>query len=704
MDKIEQGWVTDRPNISNEQITTFLSTHYTIHTAVLKPLPGERDRSYIVEAIDGRKYIFKIANTLEKRENLDLQNKVFEHLAQNAPDLPCQRLLPASSGQTTLTIEDEDGRPFFARLLTYLPGRPFAEVHPHPPELLENLGRHLAQLDKALSNFDHPIAHRPFHWRASETAGTIRRHLQAITDPARRSLVRHFLNLFEHNTVPMLLAFRRGVIHNDPNDYNILVDQDETGKPYIAGLIDFGDTVHAPLICEAAVAAAYAIFDKDDPIEASTSIVKGYHQVYPLIAEELSSLYELIAIRICLSVTVSAFQQQLRPDDKYLSISEKPGWEALEKLVGYDPLIVENRFRAACDLPPHPTKSKIENLALRQSHIGPSLSISYQKPLKILRGFRQYLYDENGRRYLDCVNNVAHVGHCHPTVVEAGQRQMALLNTNTRYLHDLLAEYAERLTATFPDPLNVCYFVCSGSEANELALRLAQTYTDRKDILVVDGAYHGNTARLVDISPYKFNGRGGQGQADYVHITPMPDGYRGQHKGQGIETGEAYARQVLSQMVLAETQGHPIGAFICESLLGCGGQIVLPDGYLAKAFEAVRNSGGVCIADEVQVGFGRVGRSFWGFELQGVVPDIVTLGKPMGNGHPIAAVITTPEIAATFANGMEYFNTFGGNPVSCAIGMAVLDVIEEEGLQENALVVGRYLLTQLQTLQTNHRD
>ncbi|MFZ0548222.1 MAG: aminotransferase class III-fold pyridoxal phosphate-dependent enzyme, partial [Candidatus Promineifilaceae bacterium] len=297
---------------------------------------------------------------------------------------------------------------------------------------------------------------------------------------------------------------------------------------------------------------------------------------------------------------------------------------------------------------------------------------------------------------------VAHVGHCHPAVVEAGQRQMALLNTNTRYLHDLLAAYAERLCATFPEPLSVCYFVCSGSEANELALRLAQTTTGRKGILVVDGAYHGNTSALVEISPYKFNGPGGQGQADHVHIAEMPDGFRGRYKGQTAETGRRYAKHVKEAVKTAATNNHPIAAFICESLLGCGGQIVLPEGYLTAAFEAVREGGGVCIADEVQVGFGRVGRHFWGFELQSVVPDIVTLGKPMGNGHPLAAVVTTPEIAAAFANGMEYFNTFGGNPVSCAIGMAVLDVIEEEGLQEHAGEVGRYLKEGLTALKEQH--
>jgi 4-aminobutyrate aminotransferase-like enzyme len=338
----------------------------------------------------------------------------------------------------------------------------------------------------------------------------------------------------------------------------------------------------------------------------------------------------------------------------------------------------------------------------RTEHIGKSLSISYQKPLKFVRGSMQYLYDEEGRAYLDAVNNVSHVGHCHPRVVRAGQEQMAVLNTNTRYLHDNLVCYAERLCATLPETLSVCFFVCSGSEANELALRLARTYTGQKDMIVVDAAYHGNTTSLIEISPYKFDGPGGIGAPPYVHKVPMPDVYRGEHKRKDPHAGEKYAQYV--EKTILEIQKHQgnVAAFICESLPGCGGQIVLPGHYLKEAYDYVRKTGGVCIADEVQVGFGRVGTHFWGFETQGVVPDIVTMGKPIGNGHPLAAVVTTPEIAASFNNGMEYFNTFGGNPVSCAIGLAVLDVIAEEGLQENALRVGTHLMDKLRSLMYKH--
>jgi 4-aminobutyrate aminotransferase-like enzyme len=320
-----------------------------------------------------------------------------------------------------------------------------------------------------------------------------------------------------------------------------------------------------------------------------------------------------------------------------------------------------------------------------------------------VKGYRQYLYDDEGRAYLDAVNNVAHVGHCHPRVVQAAREQMAVLNTNTRYLHENIARLAERLCATMPDPLSVCFFVCSGSEANELALRLAHTHTKGTEIICVDGAYHGNTTSLIDISPYKFDGPGGRGASSHVHKVIMPDVYRGPYKADDEGAGKKYAGEVGEGIEQIQRSGKRLSAFICESALGCGGQIILPDGYLKDAHRHIREAGGVYIADEVQTGLGRVGSHFWAFEIQGVVPDIVTIGKPLGNGHPVAAVVTTPEIAASFDNGMEYFNSFGGNPVSSAVGLAVLDVIQEESLQDNALKVGAHLKAALEALKSKHQ-
>jgi 4-aminobutyrate aminotransferase-like enzyme/Ser/Thr protein kinase RdoA (MazF antagonist) len=347
---------------------------------------------------------------------------------------------------------------------------------------------------------------------------------------------------------------------------------------------------------------------------------------------------------------------------------------------------------------PPESPSKAETLETRRRLFGGNLSIAYRDPVKVVRGWRQYLFDDVGRRYIDAYNNVPHVGHAHPRVVAAGQRQMALLNTNTRYLNDVVNEYAERLTATFPTPLSVCYLVNSASEANELALRLVRAYTRRRDMIVLEAAYHGNTTGLIDLSPYKHASRGGAGAPDWVHTVPIPDVYRGAFKATDPNAGAQYARYVAGVVKKLEESGQGVGGFIAETCPSVGGQIILPPGYLADVYRHVRAAGGVCIADEVQTGLGRMGTSFWAFEDHGVVPDIVVAGKPLGNGHPIGAVVTTPEIAAAFDNGMEFFSTFGGNTVSCAIGLAVLDVLRDEGLQGHALRVGERMLSRLRPL------
>jgi len=360
------------------------------------------------------------------------------------------------------------------------------------------------------------------------------------------------------------------------------------------------------------------------------------------------------------------------------TLAERDLWES----VSPDPnllLGLPGGFRA------EPSRTTADVLAARRSSLSSALSISYREPLRIVRGRGAHLYDEHGTEYLDLVNNVCHVGHAHPRVVRAAAEQMARLNTNTRYLHDLIVTYARRLTATLPDPLSVVFLVNSGSEANDLALRLARAHTGARELLVLDHAYHGNLASLIEISPYKFAGPGGAGRPEHVHVCALPR-----------SAGDA-------DDVRRHAEGRAVAAFIAESLPGVAGQVVLPDGYLEAAYAHARAARAVCIADEVQVGFGRVGSAFWAFELGGVVPDIVTLGKPIGNGHPIGAVVTTPQVARSFETGMEYFNTFGGNPVSCAAGLAVLDVIADERLQEHAARLGARMLAGLRELAKRHQ-
>jgi len=270
---------------------------------------------------------------------------------------------------------------------------------------------------------------------------------------------------------------------------------------------------------------------------------------------------------------------------------------------------------------------------------------------------------------------------------------MALLNTNSRYLHENINKLTEEILATLPDELSVVHFVNSGSEANELALRMVKTVTGEKDFIASEVGYHGNTNATIDVSSYKFDGKGGQGQSEYTHIFPLPDSFRGKYRG--TQTGKKYAYEVQTCIDSIRAKGRRVAGMIVEPIISCGGQIVLPEGFLLQSYDYVRAAGGLCISDEVQVGCGRIGKTFWGFQLHNVIPDIITIGKPLGNGHPVAAVVCTREVADKFANGMEYFNTFGGNPVSCAIGTEVLNVIKREKLQEKALNVGNYLKKEL---------
>lgn len=689
--------IRDRPRFSAEAARLLARDVYGLQV-IADPLPSERDQNFLLLRGGQPSWVLKIANKHEKRPVLALQNEALDLLARRDPLLPVPRVLPSLAGEH-IALAAGEASDYMIRLFSYLPGKSLAEIGFHSPALLAEIGRFLGRVDASLAGFSHPAAQRTLLWSVFQADEVVGGNLDLLPDEPRRGIVARRLEAFRQHTLPSLSHFRVGVIHNDANDHNVLVYSTESGEQGVAGLLDFGDVIWGPVVYEVAVAAAYVMQNAADPLASAAQLIAGYHQRFPLTMTEVDALHDLIAIRLCTTVVLAAKHAAQDPGRPYLSISEDGAWRVLRALDVLDRRQAIKRYRQACGFGPWPGDAAVRRETLLQRRnqiIGPSLSLSYEEPLHIVRGYGQYLYSETGRAYIDCVNNVAHVGHCHPAVVAAGQRQMAILNTNTRYLHDNLLRYAERLSGVLPDPLNVCYFVCSGSEANELALRMVRTVTGRKHMIVLDGAYHGNTATLIDHSPYKHDGPGGSGRPDHVLKAPMPDPYRGLHTG--ADAGQRYADEVQSIVEgLVATGAGPAG-IICEPLMGCGGQIVPPVGFLDQAFALVRRAGGLCIADEVQVGFGRVGSHFWAFQSQGAVPDIVTLGKPIGNGHPLGAVVTTVEIAQAFANGMEYFNTFGGNPVSCAIGLAVLDVIEEEGLQARAQRVGQVLQIGLQQL------
>jgi 4-aminobutyrate aminotransferase-like enzyme/Ser/Thr protein kinase RdoA (MazF antagonist) len=678
----------------------------------VRPLPGEYDDNFHLVTSDGRGYVLKIMHAARESSFVDMQCHALTHLAERAPHLALPRVIPSSSGELFKRVQVADGSRRIVWLLTFLPGSTLAEVSPHGPELLESLGRFLAEVDAALLDFSHSAANRILKWDLSRSHWAFEK-ISFIADPQRRALAEHFLNLFEEEAVSRFHRLRRSVIYGDANDHNVLVSPESSKPREVASVIDFGDLHTGLTVAEPAVAAAYAILGKDDPIAAASSVLAGYHRRFPLNEDEVATFFPLMATRLAVSVVNSAHRKSLIPEDPYVTVTEVAAWTALERLAQISPSFANDRLRAATapsgTVPSpggsgstEPLLTLEQSLSARQKYFSSNLSLSYDRPLKIVRGWMQYLYDDTGRAFLDVYNNVPLVGHSHPRVVRAVQKQIALLNTNTRYLHDNILQYAERLTALLPTPSRVCFFVNSGSEANELALRLARTHTGREDVIVLEHAYHGHTSTLIDISPYKFNGPGGKGQKPWVHVAPIPDDYRGIHRRGESDLGRKYAAHVAEILEKMKREGRGAAAFIAETLPSVAGQIVFPPGYLSEVYKHVRSAGAVCIADEVQVGFGRLGTHFWGFETQGAVPDIVVLGKPIGNGFPLAAVVTTAEIAASFDTGMEFFSTFGGNPVACAAGMAVLDVLEADHLQQNALVVGAKWLEDLRALRAKY--
>jgi len=321
-------------------------------------------------------------------------------------------------------------------------------------------------------------------------------------------------------------------------------------------------------------------------------------------------------------------------------------------------------------------------------------------PLRITRAIKQYMYDDNGVEYLDCVNGTAHVGHCHPQVVSTGQSQMAKLVTAQGFVSDVLKKYVKQLVETLPEPLSVCYLTNSGSEANDLALRLATSYTEREDVVVVEDGYHGNLGILVDISPKMHAKIPKYKKKENVHITKLPDQFRGKYRYDDEEAGLKYAQEVEKTILAAEAKGRKIAAFICEPMFVIPGVFPTPPSYFKHVYKIVRQHGGLVIADEVQTGLGRTGNHMWGFMNYEVVPDIVTIGKPLGNGHPMGAVVCSREVSEKLGG---YFSTFGGNPVSCALGLSVFEIVKNEKLVSSAKMVGRHLLKSLQELQQKHQ-
>jgi 4-aminobutyrate aminotransferase-like enzyme len=590
-------------------------------------------------------------------------------------------------------------------VLSFLPGQLLEHATVHPA-LARAVGAMAARLARALRGFFHPAARHELLWDLTQAPG-LRKHTHHIADPGRRGVIEAVLDHFDAQVLPHLKKQRAQVIHNDVSELNTLVDGNR-----VTGVIDFGDLIHAPLVCDLAVPISELICEHPDPIATAAEITAGYHAVTALEDDELRLIFDLVTTRCAMQVAVANWRVSDHPENTdYIMGGIQENEALLDQLRAWGPERMTTALRRACatpvsiDVAEFTDETANENnlrslIERRRQRLGSELELSYENPLHVVRGEGVWLIDATGRAFLDAYNNVPSVGHCHPTVVQTLARQAATLNTNTRYLYTSVIEYADRLTATMPGDLSVCMFVCSGSEANDLAWRLAKAHTGNAGGIVMEDAYHGTTDAVYELSPADY----GDGRPPPAHIAtvPAPDGYRGKFRRDDPHYADHYAACIDDAIASLDARGFVPAAFYLDPILCSNGIMVPPPGYLSAAFEKVRAAGGVCVADEVQSGFGRTGDHFWGFAAHDVVPDIVTLGKPIGNGLSMAAVVTTPAIVASLTQDTEFFSTTGGNPVSCAVGLAVLDVLEQEGLQARAARVGATLRAQIEKLAGQH--
>ena len=670
----------------NSELQEILKHHYGLSNTSIESLVGYSSTNFRITTPDAVYTLKKYSGDPGIREFIEAENRLLKFLSEGTNFYPYP--VPSTNGDP-LIIDPGNGDLY--RLLTYLPGDHFPSGE-QAPDLYHSLGRFLGTMNQKLAGYRDPVIEaRSITWDLRNLL-ELKPWIPIIQDPSDRKIVEYFFLQHRERVVPFYPVLRMGVVHSDANELNLLVAE---GR--VTGIIDFGDTVYSHIINEAAIAITYAILDKEDPLAVASEILSGYHSVMPLEEDEIRCLYYLIAGRLCASLCHSSYSRSVSPENEYLTVSEEPVRRMLHQWISVSPVKALDTFREVCGLPTVQRATTEEVLSQRDQFISKSLSVSYRKPLKMEGAAFQYMYDSAGNVLLDAYNNIPHVGHTHPKVVEAGMRQMATLNTNTRYLYEQLPAYAEKLLATFPSRLNRLIMVNSGSEASDLAIRMARNFTGNKEVAVTRHGYHGHTSTGIEISHYKYARKGGGGKPRSIIELPLPGVFGGEYADHP-DPGSAFAEESIALI-----GSGSLAAFITEPIVGCGGQVPLAPGYLQALYPAIRKSGGVCISDEVQTGFGRLGSWFWGFEMHGVEPDIVVLGKPMGNGHPVGAVVTTEEIARSFDNGMEFFSSFGGNPVSCAIALAVLEVIESELLQQNARETGEHWKSLLTGLMTSHQ-
>ena len=636
---------------------------------------GERDRNFRVEAGTGR-YLLKVHNPADDETALDLQDSALRHIRDVDPDLPVPAVVPTADGRPCAQLTGRDGRPSFARVMTWLEGH-----HPDPAGLdasrAYDWGRASARLGRALRGFVHPGCSYPIAWDLRRLP-TLRTWLPAV-DADRRPAVVTVLDRFERRVAGRLPALRAQVVHNDLAPTNVLVDDDWA----LTGVTDFGDMTHTTLVCDLAVAAADLVASRADGMALVAEVVAGYHSVTALETGEAELVADLVAGRYAASVLITAGRAR---EQGWAPEIDDEAFAQLEAMLEADLDVLTARFAAPARTPspsarkaaPAPQRSTEDLLAARARTMG-ALELSYQKPIHLVAGQGVYLEAADGRRYLDAYNNVPVVGHGHPAVVEAVSAQLATLNTNSRYLQQVSVELAEQLLETLPERFERVLLVNSGSEANDLAWRIARHATGAGGGIATRFAYHGITEAAFAFSP---EGWGKTPGPDFMRLVEPPPG----------------AGDVASAVRSLADGGPGVAAMLVDGVFTSDGIRGPAHDWTAEAAAAVHAGGGLYVADEVQAGHGRTGASLWSFLAGNVPADLVTLGKPMGNGYPVAAVIGPGELIDPFIEDTDYFSTFGGGSVACAAALAVLKTVHEEGILDRVSSVGADLRARLHDL------
>jgi 4-aminobutyrate aminotransferase-like enzyme/Ser/Thr protein kinase RdoA (MazF antagonist) len=672
--------LTPAPNLDPEVAAIIAAERFGIR-GTISGLGGERDQNLRIDTVDGGAVVLKVSNPADDVRVLDLHHAALRHLERHDPSLPVMREIPTVDGAPWTTVE-HDGRTYHTRVFTLVPGE-VRDAATLDLDAIRAHGTFVARVTRALQGFFHPAARYEILWDLRHTL-RLRDLVPHVADADRRALAERVLDRFERTVTPRFDALRAQVVHNDLTLDNVLLGADLRAS----GVVDLGDLTHTAVVADLAIALAGLIWRQPDPLAAAEAAVAGYVRLGTLDDEEAGLLGDLAAARLVAWGVIAAWRVQHHPDNAaYITAGEDDAWAVLDHLEMLGNEVVSRRFRTAARAGHLPYRSlPTPALAARRPQVLGRSPLSYDRPLHLVAGDGVWLTAADGRRYLDAYNNVPVVGHAHPSVAAAIAGQAHLLATNTRYLHEAAVALGERLTATFPPELDTVVLVNSGSEANDLAWRLARAVTGRTGAVTTANAYHGITAATTDLSPEVWPTGD---PPSHVRTVPAP---------LDDPTAGGFPASVAAALTDLAGRGHAPAAVIIDPACTSDGVTAPHPDALRGLADATRAAGALLIVDEVQAGHGRLGEHLWSHHPSGITSDVVTLGKPMGNGHPVAAVVTRAELAETLMATSEVFSTFGGNPVSCVAALAVLDVIEDDGLVARAAAVGRRLQASLADL------